>query len=108
MTKTYLPYNSAGDLRPANTVILAHADYTRGITHAGALRPDLGFVMTFRGGKLSSEPKNGLERRSNRSSRFSTICAKNPVLKLNIDKVTVIIRRKSPLVAPPHVNLVFD
>ena len=43
--------------------------------------------------KLSPGYKNGLERRP---SRFSTICAKNQVLKLNIDKVTVILRRKSP------------
>jgi hypothetical protein len=37
--------------------------------------------------KLSPGTKNGLERRV---SRFSTICAKNQVLKLKIDKVTVI------------------
>ena len=37
--------------------------------------------------KISPGPKNGLERRV---SRFSTACAKNQVLKYNIDKVTVI------------------
>jgi hypothetical protein len=37
--------------------------------------------------------KNGFERCP---LRFSTICAKNRVRKLNIDKVTVILRRKSP------------
>jgi hypothetical protein len=37
--------------------------------------------------KLSPGPKNGLE---SCVSRFSTICAKNQVLKLKIDKVTVI------------------
>ena len=50
--------------------------------------------------KLSLGPKNGLERRP---SRFSTICAKTQVLKLNIDKVTVILRRKSPS-APWHAG----
>jgi hypothetical protein len=44
------------------------------------------FVITFRG-EMSPGPKNGAERRV---SRFSTICAKNQVLKINIDKVTVI------------------
>ena len=34
--------------------------------------------------------------RQRRPPRFSTICAKDQVLKLNIDKVTVILRRKSP------------
>ena len=43
--------------------------------------------------KLSPGHKNGLERRP---SRFSTICAKNQLLKLNIDKVTVVLRRKPP------------
>ena len=33
--------------------------------------------------KLSPGPKNGLERRP---ARFSTICAKNQILKLYIDK----------------------
>ena len=36
---------------------------------------------------MSPGPKNGLE---SCVSRFSTICAKNQVLKLKIDKVTVI------------------
>jgi hypothetical protein len=36
---------------------------------------------------MSPRPKSVLERRT---SRFSTVCAKNQVLKLNIDKVTVI------------------
>ena len=40
--------------------------------------------------------KNGLERRP---LRFSTICAENHVLKSKIDKVTAILRRKSPFVA---------
>jgi hypothetical protein len=41
--------------------------------------------------KLSPGLKNSLERRP---LRFSTICTKNQVLKLKIDKVTVILRRK--------------
>ena len=45
--------------------------------------------------------KDGLQRRP---PQFSTICAKNQVLKINIDKVTVILRRKSPfLVNPPCI-----
>jgi hypothetical protein len=76
MTKTNLPYiNSAGDLRPARRPARS--------THVDPLRLDLGFV------KLSPGPKNGVERRR---LRFSTICAKNQVLKFNIDKVTVILR----------------
>ena len=43
---------------------------------------------------MSLGAKNGLERRP---SRFSTICAKNQVLKINIDKVTEIIDPKFPL-----------
>jgi hypothetical protein len=35
MTKTDLPYNSAGDLRPARTVILAHAYFVRAAARAG-------------------------------------------------------------------------
>jgi hypothetical protein len=47
---------------------------------------NLVFVITFE--KLSpAGPKNGVE---SCVSRFSTICAKNQVLKLKIDKVTVI------------------
>jgi hypothetical protein len=42
--------------------------------------------------------KKGLERRP---LRFSTICAKNQVLKLNIDKVAVILRRKCLTSDPP-------
>ena len=38
--------------------------------------------------KLSPGPKNGPERRL---LRFSTICTKNQVLKLNIDKVMLIL-----------------
>jgi hypothetical protein len=41
-------------------------------------------IRSFR--KLSPGPKNGPEIRP---SQFSTICAKNQVLKLNISKVTV-------------------
>jgi hypothetical protein len=52
---------------------------------AGQLPYKSVFVITFR--KMSPGPKNGIERRV---SRFSTICAKNQVLKLKIDKVTVI------------------
>ena len=48
--------------------------------------------------KLSPGYKNGLERRP---SRFSTICAKNQVLKLNIDKVTVIRVTLIPLHGNP-------
>ena len=43
--------------------------------------------------------KNGLERRA---SRFPTICAKNQLLKLNINKVTAIrVTQITPLGAPP-------
>ena len=55
------------------------------------------FVITFRK-NLSTGPKICLERRF---SRFSTICAKNQVLNLVIDKVTVILRRKGPFLANP-------
>jgi hypothetical protein len=41
--------------------------------------------------KISLGPKNSLERRV---SRFPTICAKNQVLNLIIDKVTGLLRRK--------------
>ena len=50
--------------------------------------------------KLSSGPKNGKERRP---SRFSTICAKNQALKLNIDKVTVI--RVTQITLPGYPRL---
>jgi hypothetical protein len=46
----------------------------------------------------SPGPKNGLE---SCVSRFSTICAKNLVLKLKIDEVTVIRVTKSPLLSDP-------
>jgi hypothetical protein len=51
-------------------------------------------------------PKNGIERRV---SRFSAICAKNQVLKLNINKVTVIrvtqqIARLYTNLKNPHTN----
>ena len=42
---------------------------------------------------MSPGPKNGLERRV---PRFSTICAKNQVLKLKIDKVIVIRVHSNP------------
>ena len=45
---------------------------------------------------MSPGPKNRLE---SCVSRFSTICAKNLVLKLKIDKVTVIRVTKSPFLA---------
>jgi hypothetical protein len=48
MTKTNLSYNSAGDVRPAGTIILAYAYFVRVAARAGALRPDLVFV-TFSG-----------------------------------------------------------
>jgi hypothetical protein len=63
----------------------------------GPLRPNLVFVITFRKNYPQLGPKNGLERRP---LRFSTICAKNQVLNLKIDKVTVILRSKSPLWTP--------
>ena len=50
------------------------------------------FVITFRK-KMSPGFKNGLE---SCVSRFSTICAKNQVLKLKIDKVTVICVYANP------------
>ena len=52
------------------------------------------FVITFR--KNVPRTKNRLE---SCVSRFSTICAKNLVLKLKMDKVTVIRATKSPFVA---------
>ena len=58
MTKTELPYNSAGDLRPAGTVILASAYFVRAAARAGALRPDPVFVITFR--KFIPVHKNGI------------------------------------------------
>ena len=48
---------------------------------------------------MSPEPKFGLVER--RPPRFSTICAKNQVLKLNMDKVTVILDPKFPLTGGP-------
>ena len=54
------------------------------------------FVITFR--KISQGPENGSERRP---SQFSTICAENQVLKLNIDKVTVIRVTQMPLSGDP-------
>jgi hypothetical protein len=49
---------------------------------------------------MSPGPKNGLERHlERRPSRFSTICVKNHVLKLNIDKVTVILDTQITLTA---------
>jgi hypothetical protein len=49
------------------------------------------FVITFR--KNVPKTKNGLERCV---LRFSEICAKNQVLKLNIDKVTIISVHSNP------------
>jgi hypothetical protein len=59
------------------------------------------FVKHFQ--KKSPQGKNSLERRP---LRFSTICAKIHLLKLNIDKVTVILRRKPPS-APVGVRAQF-
>jgi hypothetical protein len=42
-------------------------------------------------------------RLERRPLRFSTICAKNQELNLNIDKVTVILRLNSPLGRPSPV-----
>ena len=95
MTKTDLYGAAAVDLwhlRHAGTVIFAHAYFICAAARAGPLRPDLVFVITFRKIILRTE-KNGLERRP---SQFSTICAKIQVPKLNIYKVTVILRRKYP------------
>ena len=101
MTETDLPYNTSGDPESTDTVILA-----------GALRPDLVFIIIFPK-KLSLGPKNGLsflgpfiiERRP---SRFSSMCAENQVLKLNIGKVTVILRHKSSFLALPPVLRVLN
>jgi hypothetical protein len=60
---------------------------------------DVDSVSQLFGGKLSPGPKNGLERRV---SRFSTICAKNQVLKLKIDKVTVIRAKLTRKVSFPN------
>ena len=54
--------------------------------------------------KISSGPKNGLEIRP---SRFSTICTKDQLLKLNIIKVTVHLRRKLPLLVTPPCILTY-
>jgi hypothetical protein len=90
MTKTDLPYNTAGsggDLRSAGTCwhLLALLFWQ------DPLRPDLVFVITFR--KLFPGPQIGLE---GRVSPSSTICAKNQALNLVIEKVTVILLRKYP------------
>jgi hypothetical protein len=54
--------------------------------------------------KISPGPKNGQERHP---LRFSTICAKNQVLKLNINKVTTILRLNSPYWRPSPVVFPF-
>ena len=88
MTKTDMPYITAGDLRTKSCAaarVAAHADpavYTRTLAPTGS-----GFRHNF-SKELSPGPKNGLERRP---LRFSTICTKNQVLKLNIDKVMLIL-----------------
>ena len=87
MTKTDLPYITAGDLRTKSCAAAraaAHADpavYTRTLAPTGS-----GFRHNFFE-KLSPGLKNGPERRP---LRFSTISTKNHLLKLNIDKVTAI------------------
>jgi hypothetical protein len=53
----------------------------------------IGFHNNF-SKKLSSGPKNGLDRGP---LGFSTICAKNQGLKLNIDKVTITYWRLFPV-----------
>jgi hypothetical protein len=63
------------------------SDPTR-VRRAGPFRPDLVFVITLREIVPIAGPKNALERRP---LRFSTICARNLELNLNIDKVTVIL-----------------
>jgi hypothetical protein len=71
----------------------AHA--ARALQPAYAAPTGSGFRYNF-SKKLSPGPKSGLERRP---LRFSTISAKNQVLKLKIDKVTVIIDLNCPFVA---------
>ena len=103
MTETHLPYNTSGDPESTDTVILA-----------GALRPDLVFIIIFPK-KIILGPKNGLsflgpfiiERRP---SRFSLMCAENQVLKSNIGKFTctVILRHKSSFLALPPVLRVLN
>jgi hypothetical protein len=65
-----------------STRIKCHARAPRGSAPTGS-----GFRHNFFE-KLSPGPKNGLERRP---MRLSTICTKNQVLKLNIDKVMLIL-----------------
>ena len=102
MTKTDLPYITDGDLRTESCAAAraaAHADpaeYTRTFAPIRS-----GFRHKF-SKNCPQDLKNGLERRV---SRFSTICAKNQVLKLYIDKVTVIrITQIPPLGDPPCVH----
>ena len=62
------------------------------------------FVITCRGGEMSPGPTNSFGRCV---WRFSTICAKNQVLKLNMDRVTLIsVHANSPFwLQDPVVHL---
>ena len=86
MTKTDLPYDTAGEILRSEIPPPDQGVHTRG-------RSDRIWFSSKLFEKLSAGPKNDLERRP---LRFSTICTKNQVLKINIDKVTTILRRKSP------------
>jgi hypothetical protein len=69
-----------------STRIKCHARAPRGSATTGS-----GFRHNF-SKKLSPGPKNGRENgRERRPLQFSTIYTKNQVLKLNIDKVMLII-----------------
>jgi hypothetical protein len=86
MTKTDL----YGSCMAPEILRFAHADPRAAARAAAQTKSD--FRHNF-SKKLSPGPKINLERRV---SRFSTICAKNYVLELKIDKVTVILRLNSP------------
>jgi hypothetical protein len=78
MTKTDLPYSTAGDLRPTGDPSPAINDFKNS---AGEV------VFCFRHNiskKLSPGPKNSLGRRA---TRISTICATNQALNFFFDEI---------------------
>ena len=95
MTKTDLPYNTAGYLGHAgewgklfeklcrkqicHTILLVILNPLALLNWPDPLRPDLVFINIITFGKLSLLPKNGLGRRP---SRFLTICAKKSGTKI--------------------------
>ena len=78
MTKTDLPYNTAGDLGPAGDP----SDFEQQASY-------------IRDNPTGSDFRYNFVKNYPRDSRFSTICAKIYMLNLIIDKVTVPITFKS-------------